>query len=150
MEKTTNDRSTGKSYQREREMIERGEAERGETAMRYFAELDAETPEEASALTHRPDYTKTLFAPEHDDIYQEFCAFVDLPKPRHFDAIENPVSIEGYTAADVYFAMLNGNSRLISVDAAAVYNMLVRLRTQPEVAKRVLAFRPTCYQGACL
>ena len=27
--------------------------------------------------------------------------------------------------------------------------MLVKLRTQPEIANKVLNFRPTCYQGGC-
>lgn len=27
--------------------------------------------------------------------------------------------------------------------------MLVKLRTQPEIAKKVLDFKPTCYQGGC-
>lgn len=137
------------SYEREQQLIERGEAERGYTAQMYFAELDAGLTEETSSLSHRPDYTKTLFAPEHDDIYREFCAFVDLPEPRHFDAIDDPVSVEGHTAADVYFAMKSKNDRIVAIDGAAVYNMLVKLRTQPEISKRVLDFRPTCYQGGC-
>lgn len=137
------------SYEREQQMIAAGTAERGQTARDYFAELDAELNDETSSLSHRPDYTKTLFAPENDDIYREFCAYVDLPKPRFFDAIEDPISIEGYTAADVYFAMKSKNPRIVEIDGAAVYNMLVKLRDQPEIAKRVLDFIPTCYQGGC-
>lgn len=134
------------AYERERQMIARGTAQRGEAARAYFAELDAELSEEASCLAHRPDYSKTLFNPEHDDIYQEFCAYIDLPKPRFFDKIEKPLKIEGYTAADVYFAMKSKNARLVSIDGAAVYNMLVKLRTQPELSRRVLDFKPTCYK----
>lgn len=137
------------TYEREQQMIASGTAERGEAAREYSAELDAQLTEETSSLAHRPDYTHTLFAPEHDDIYREFCAYLDLPEPRHFDAIENPLSVEGFTAADVYFAMKSKNDRIVAIDGAAVYNMLVKLRTQPEIAKRVLDFRPTCYQGGC-
>lgn len=122
---------------------------RGETARRYFAELDTQLSEETSHLSHRPDYSKTLFAPENDDIYREFCTFVDLPEPRHFDDIEDPISVDGRTAADVYFAMKSKNDRIVAIDGAAVYNMLVKLRTQPEIANKVLNFRPTCYQGGC-
>ena len=127
------------SYEREQRMIAEGTAQRGQAALEYFAALDAE-------LT---DYRKTLFAPENDDIYREFCAYLDLPEPRYFDAVENPISIEGHTAADVYYAMKSKNDRIVAIDGAAVYNMLVKLRTQPEIAKRVLDFRPTCYQGGC-
>lgn len=67
------------SYEREMALVEAGKAQRGKTALDYFAELDAKLDEEASHLSHRPDYGKTLFAPEHDDIYREFCAYVDLP-----------------------------------------------------------------------
>lgn len=66
------------SYEREQAEIAAGTATRGETARRYFAELDAELSEEESFLSHRPNYDKTLFAPENDDIYREFCAYVDL------------------------------------------------------------------------
>ncbi len=137
------------SYEREQQMIAAGTAERGQAAREYFAELDANLNEETSCLSHRPDYSKTLFAPENDDIYQEFCSYVDLPEPRYFDAIENPLRVEGYSAADVYFAMKSKNDRIVAIDGAAVYNMLVKLRTQPEISKRVLDFRPTCYQGGC-
>ncbi len=137
------------SYEREQQLIAAGSAQRGYTAQQYFAELDAHYDEELSSLTHRPDYSKTLFAPEHDDIYREFCAYVDLPKPRYFDLIENPLRVEGFSAADVYFAMKSKNPRIVEIDGAAVYNMLVKLRTQPEIAKRVLDFRPTCYQNGC-
>jgi hypothetical protein len=134
------------SYETEQALIEQGEAERGYTALQYFAELDAELNEETSSLSHRPNYSRTLFAPEHDDIYREFCAYVDLPKPRYFDAIKNPIAVEGYTAADVYFAMRSKNDRLVMIDGAAVYNMLIKLRIQPEISKKVLNFKPTCYK----
>lgn len=137
------------SYEREQQMIAAGTAERGYTAKKYFEELDAELTEETSSLSHRPDYSKTLFAPENDDIYREFCAYVDLPKPRFFDAIADPIRVEGFTAADVYFAMKSKNPRIVEIDGAAVYNMLVKLRTQPEISKKVLDFIPTCYQGGC-
>lgn len=137
------------SYADEMKLVEAGLAERGKTARDYFAEIDAELPEEASLLKHRPDYRKTLFAPENDDIYQEFCRFYDQPKPRFFDTVENPMSIEGFTAADVYFAMKAHNDRIVAIDGAAVYATLANLRKQPELYKKVLAFRPTCYQGGC-
>lgn len=137
------------SYEREQQMIAAGTAERGYTAKKYFEELDAELTEETSSLSHRPDYSKTLFAPENDDIYREFCAYVDLPKPRFFDAVADPIRVEGFSAADVYFAMKSKNPRIVEIDGAAVYNMLVKLRTQPEISKKVLDFIPTCYQGGC-
>ena len=134
------------SYEREQQAIAAGTAKRGDAARAYFAELDAKLNDETSHLSHRPDYTKTLFAPENDDIYREFCAYVDQDEPRHFDTIENPISVNGHTAADVYFAMKSHNDRIVAIDGAAVYNMLVKLRTQPEIAEKVLDFRPTCYQ----
>ncbi len=137
------------AYEREQELILAGKAERGHAAREYFAELDAEIPEEASMLTHRPDYTKTLFAPENDDVYQEFCRYLDLPKPRFFDAIEDPLCVDGHTAADVYYAMKSKNDRIISIDGAAVYNMMINLRNKPEIYNKVLEFRPTCYQSGC-
>lgn len=133
------------SYEREQTAIAAGTGQRGLAARAYFQELDAGLTDETSSLSHRPDYTKTLFAPEHDDIYREFCAYIDQPHPRYFDTIENPLEVEGYTAADVYFAMKAHNDRIVAIDGAAVYNMLVKLRTQPGIAKKVLAFRPTCY-----
>ena len=136
-------------YEREQEAIAAGTGQRGDAARAYFAELDAQTSEEASCLTHRPDYTNTLFAPQHDDIYQEFCRYIDQPAPRYFDTVDNPMSIEGYTAADVYRIMIASNQRIVALDGGAVYSMLVRLRDQPELAKKVLAFRPTCYQNGC-
>ena len=66
-----------------------------------------------------------------------------------FDKVENPMEVEGYTAADVYRIMKGGNPRIVDIDGAGVYNMLVKLRTQPEIAKKVLDFKPTCYQGGC-
>lgn len=136
-------------YEKEQELISAGKAERGWAAQQYFNELDAQISEEASALTHRPNYARTLFAPEHDDIYQEFCRYVDMDEPRYFDAIENPIAVDGHTAADVYFEMKAHNDRIVAIDGAAVYNMLVKLRTQPEITQRVLNFRPTCYQCGC-
>ena len=137
------------AYEREQRMIAEGTARRGQAAREYFAELDAAVSEEASHLSHRPDYSKTLFAPENDDIYREFCAYLDLPEPRFFDAIANPLSVHGHTAADIYFAMKSHNDRIVAIDGAAVYNMLVKLRTQPEITEKVLDFRPTCYQSGC-
>ncbi len=134
------------SYENEMRLISEGKAQRGYTALKYFEELDNSFDDEMSHLSHIPDYSKTLFAPENDDIYREFCAFVDLPEPRRYDAIEDPISVEGYTADDVCKTMLLGNKRLLFVDAGAVYGMLVRLRTAPEIAKKVLDFTPTCYQ----
>lgn len=137
------------SYEREQQMIADGTAERGHTAREYFAELDAELSDEASSLTHRPDYTRSLFAPENDDLYREFCAYVDLPKPRFFDAIDDPIQVEGHTAAEVYFAMKSKNDRIVAIDGAAVYNTMANLRKNPELYSKVLDFRPTCYQGGC-
>ena len=130
-------------------LVAAGQAERGKTALDYFAEIDAELSEEESLLKHRPDYSKTLFAPENDDVYREFCRYIDQPKPRFFDTVENPMRVEGLTAADVYFAMKAHNDRIVMIDAAAVYTMLINLRNQPELYKKVLDFRPTCYQGGC-
>ena len=48
-------------YEREQAAIAAGTGKRGDAARAYFAELDAKTSEEASCLTHRPDYAKTLF-----------------------------------------------------------------------------------------
>ena len=134
------------SYEREMAMVAAGETCRGLTAREYFAELDGELSEEASALAHRPDYSRTLFAEENDDVYREFCAYVDLPKPRFFDAIEDPIRVDGHTAADIYFAMKSKNDRIVAIDGAAVYNMMVNLRNKPEIYRKVLDFRPTCYR----
>ena len=136
-------------YEREQAAIAAGTGQRGDAARAYFAELDKTISDEASCLTHRPDYTKTLFAPENDDIYQEFCRYVDQPEPRYFDTVEDPMSIEGYTAADIYRIMLGANARIVSLDAGAIYGTMVTLRTQPEIGKKVLAFKPTCYQNGC-
>ena len=119
-------------YEREQAAIAAGTGQRGDAARAYFAELDKTISDEASCLTHRPDYTKTLFAPENDDIYQEFCRYVDQPEPRYFDTIENPMCIEGWTAAEIYRTMIASNPRIVALDAGAIYSMLVRLRTQPE------------------
>ena len=137
------------SYEEEMKLVAAGQAVRGKTALDYFAEIDAELSEEESLLKHRPDYSKTLFAPENDDVYREFCRYIDQPKPRFFDTVENPMRVEGLTAADVYFAMKAHNDRIVMIDAAAVYTMLINLRNQPELYKKVLDFRPTCYQGGC-
>ena len=136
-------------YEREQAAIEAGTGKRGDAARAYFAELDAKTSEEASCLTHRPNYEKTLFAPEHDDIYREFCRFVDQPEPRYFDTVEDPMCVEGYTAADIYRTMIASSARIVALDAGAVYGTMVKLRTQPELAKKVLAFKATCYQNGC-
>ena len=136
-------------YEREQAAIAAGTGQRGDAARAYFAELDKTISDEASCLTHRPDYTKTLFAPENDDIYQEFCRYVDQTEPRYFDTVEDPMTIEGYTAADVYFAMKAHNDRIVSIDGAAVYAMMANLRANPTLYQKVLDFRPTCYQGGC-
>ena len=136
-------------YEREQAAIAAGTGQRGDAARAYFAELDKTISEEASCLTHRPDYTKTLFAPENDDIYQEFCRYVDQPEPRYFDAIENPMSIEGWTAAEIYRTMIASNPRIVALDAGAIYGTMVTLRTNPVLGKKVLDFKPTCYQTGC-
>ena len=136
-------------YEREQAAIAAGTGKRGDAARAYFAELDAKTSEEASCLTHRPDYTKTLFAPENDDIYQEFCRYVDQPEPRYFDTIENPMCIEGWTAAEIYRTMIASNPRIVALDAGAIYGTMVTLRTNPALGKKVLEFKPTCYQNGC-
>ena len=135
------------SYEEEMKLVAAGQAERGKTARDYFAELDAGYSEEEAFLKRRPDYSKTLFAPENDDIYQEFCRYYDQEPPRFFDTVEDPISVEGHTAADVYFAMKAHNDRIVSIDGAAVYAMLVNLRDNPELYQKVLDFRPTCYQS---
>ena len=136
-------------YENEQAAIAAGTGQRGDAARAYFAEIDAGTSEEASCLTHRPDYSKTLFAPENDDIYQEFCRYIDMPEPRFFDCVENPMSVEGFTAADVYRQLMGNNQRVVALDGGAVYNMLVKLRTQPSIALKVMGFKPTCYQNGC-
>ena len=136
-------------YEREQDAIAAGTGQRDDAARAYFAELDKTISEEASCLTHRPDYTKTLFAPENDDIYQEFCRYVDQPEPRYFDAVENPMSIEGWTAAEIYRTMIASNPRIVALDAGAIYGTMVTLRTNPVLGKKVLDFKPTCYQNGC-
>ena len=136
-------------YEWEQQQIAAGTGRRGDAARAYFAEVDANTSEEASCLTHRPNYDNTLFAPEHDDIYREMCRFIDQPEPRYFDTVEDPISIEGWTAPEIYRTMIGSNPRIVALDAGAIYSMLVRLRTEPEIAKKALAFRPTCYQNGC-
>lgn len=136
-------------YEKEQAAIAAGTGKRGDAARAYFAELDANTPEEASCLTHRPNYEKTLFAPENDDIYREFCRFVDQPEPRFFDKVDNPMSIEGYTAADIYRIMIASNGRIVALDAGAVYGTMVTLRRNPELGKKILSFTATCYQNGC-
>ena len=136
-------------YEREQAAIAAGTGQRGDAAREYFAELDKTISEEASCLTHRPDYTKTLFAPENDDIYQEFCRYVDQPEPRYFDTVENPMSIEGWTAAEIYRTMIASNPRIVALDAGAIYGTMVTLRTNPTLGKKVLEFKPTCYQNGC-
>ena len=136
-------------YEREQSAIAAGTGSRGDAAREYFAELDAKISQEASCLTHRPDYSKTLFASENDDIYREFCRYVDQPEPRYFDTVENPMCIEGYTAADIYRTMIGSNARIVSLDAGAVYGTMVTLRANPELGKKILDFKPTCYQNGC-
>ena len=131
-------------YEREQAAIAAGTGQRGDAARAYFAELDKTISDEASCLTHRPDYTKTLFAPENDDIYQEFCRYVDQPEPRYFDTIENPMCIEGWTAAEIYRTMIASNPRIVALDAGAIYGTMVTLRTNPALGKKVLEFKPTC------
>ena len=136
------------SYEREMQLIAEGKAERGATALAYFAEIDAAANQ--LTVSPRPDYTDTLFAPRNDDIYRELCRFIDQEPPRHFDTVPDPIAINGYTAADVYTTMLKNNWKLRDLDAGAVYDMLVTLREEPVIAERILRFRPTCDKsGAC-
>ena len=134
-------------YVQEMELVRSGKAERGQACRDYFAAYDAAAP--AEMTIHRPDYTKTLFAPENDDIYREFCAYLDQPEPRYYDTVPDPLTIEGYTAADVYRTMLANNKRQSRLDAAAVYAMLVALRDNPTLAKKLIEFKPACYQCGC-
>lgn len=135
-------------YEREQQAIAAGTGERGQAMREYFAELDAELTEETAHLSHRPEY-KALLKPENDDIYREFCAYIDQPAPRVFDFIENPITIEGYNVADIYKSMITKNSRIVTIDGAAAYNMLVKLREQPMVAIKLIEHQNTCYQGGC-
>ncbi len=127
-------------YETEQLLIAEGKAERGHAAQDYFAEMDSKLTGAEAKLVHRPDYSKTLFAPENDDIYQEFCAYVDQTPPRSYAAIENPLMIEGFTAADLYQAMEDKNERGTHLDAGNVYHLMVRLRKEPVVVKSVLTF----------
>lgn len=45
--------------------------------------------------------------------------------------------------------MKSKNDHIVSIDGAAVYNMLVNLHRKPEIYEKVLEFRPTCYQSGC-
>lgn len=132
------------SYEAEMALVAAGKETRGKTCRDYFAAFDAAASDEM--LLHRPNYAKTLWAPENDDIYQEFCRWYDQPEPRFYDTVESPISIEGFTAADIYYTMIRNNQRQARLDAAAVYAMLVKLRHQPEIALKVLNHHPTCYQ----
>ena len=135
-------------YEHEQELIAKGEAERGYAAMQFAAELDAEANQ--LTVSRRPDYTRTLFAPENDDIYRELCRFIDLPKPRFYDSLDDPLEINGYTAVDVYRTIKQNNWRIVDIDALAVYDMLVSLKTEPEIAERILNFHSSCGKsGAC-
>ena len=135
-------------YEHEQELIARGEAQRGYAAMQFAAELDAEANQ--LTVSRRPDYTRTLFAPANDDIYRELCRFIDLPKPRFYDSLDDPLEINGYTAVDVYRTIKQNNWRIVDVDALAVYDMLVTIREEPEIAERILNFHPSCGKtGAC-
>ncbi len=131
-------------YEQEMKLVEAGLEKRGKACRDYFAERDSLVPENMEA--HRPDYEDTLFAPENDDIYQEFCRWYDQPKPRYFDTVSNPISVEGYTAADIYHQMRANNFRQPNIDAAAVYDMLVTLREDPELGKKLINFHATCYR----
>lgn len=137
------------SYENEAAMVEAGTATRGHTMRMYFEEVDAGLTDETSHLKHRPDYSRSLLAPENDDIYREFCRYVDMEEPRFFDKVEDPISVEGHTAADVYLAMISHNDRIVAIDGAAVYAMLANLRKNSELYSKVLDFRPTCYQSGC-
>lgn len=72
---------------------------------------------------------------------------VDLPEPRFFDKVENPMEVEGYTAADVYRIMKGGNPRIVDIDGAGVYNMLVKLRTQPRDCQEGPRFQTDMLSG---
>lgn len=130
------------SYEREMELVAAGAAERGKTAIDYLDARDLTLQPDLRG--HRPNYARTLFAPENDDIYRELCAFIDLPEPRFLDQVPNPIVIEGFTASDVYQSMLANNDKLFDVDAVAVYNMMVRMRDNPTIAKRIIRFVPQC------
>lgn len=138
------------AFETEQELIAAGKAERGYTVSEYFAELDEaaiadlDEDEKEAYTRHRPDYSDTLLAPENEDIYQEFCAYVDLPEPRGFDQLPDQMQVEGFTANDVFVAMASNNGRLRSIDGAAVYNMLCNLRSNPQMYLRVLDFQPPC------
>ncbi|MGI6221185.1 MAG: hypothetical protein ACOYIP_04875 [Coriobacteriales bacterium] len=135
-------------YEHEQELIERGEAQRGYAAMQFCAEIDAAANQ--LTVTRRPDYTKTLFAPENDEIYRELCRYIDMPAPRFYDKLPDQLEINGYTATDVYRTIKQNNWRIVDVDALAVYDMLVSLKTEPEIAERILNFHPSCAKsGAC-
>ena len=54
-----------------------------------------------------------------------------------------------FFAVSVAIAMKAHNDRIVSIDGAAVYAMLINLRDNPALYKKVLDFRPTCYQGGC-
>ena len=69
--------------------------------------------------------------------------------PLYYHAIYNPLTSDGNTAPDESPNINGANDRIVEIDGAAVYNMLVKLRRQPEIAHRVLDFKPTCYQGGC-
>ena len=65
------------------------------------------------------------------------------------DTIENPMCIEGWTAAEIYRTMIASNPRIVALDAGAIYGTMVTLRTNPALGKKVLEFKPTCYQNGC-
>ncbi len=121
--------------QNEAAMVEAGTATRGHTMRMYFEEVDAGLTDETSHLKHRPDYSRSLLAPENDD-YREFFRYVDMEEPRFFDKVEDPISVEGQTAADVYLAMISHNDRNVAIDGAAVYAMLANLRQTPSCTRR--------------
>ncbi len=131
-------------YEDEKALVEAGKETRGKALRDYFAECDVYVPEGMEA--HRPDYTDTLLAESNDDIYRDFCRWFDQPKPRYFDTVPDPVVVDGYTAADIYQQMIANNWRQNSIDAAAVYDMLVMLRDEPELAHKLIGYKPTCYR----
>lgn len=130
------------SYEQEMKLVAQGKAQRGKTAIEYLDARDATLQPDLRG--HRPNYAKTLFAPENDDIYQEFCRFIDMPEPRYLDQMDNPLAINGYTAADVYHSMLAHNEKLFDIDAVATFNMLVTMRDNPQLAERIVRFTPQC------
>lgn len=65
---------------------------------------------------------------KYDDIKAEFLHWLET---RQYD-VQSPVTVEGYSAAQIY-EMAPG------LDGIGVYNFLVDLRDDPEMAKRAIA-----------